>query len=63
MSQDSVPSVDQIDFIYSPERPLTDEQRIEVLEFEVAELREQMASLVDRFSNRQSPITAVSAWE
>lgn len=63
MSQDREPSVDQIDFIYSPEQPLTDEQRIEVLEFEVAELREQLASLVERLSSRQWSMTADSAWE
>ncbi|MGH7136068.1 MAG: hypothetical protein ACREHD_10030 [Pirellulales bacterium] len=63
MSQDSMPGVDQIDFIYSPEQPLTDEQRIEVLEFEVAELRAQLASLVERLGNRSMPFTAESAWE
>ena len=43
-------NVDQIDFDYSPEQLPTAEQRIEVLELQVSEMREQIGALVDHLS-------------
>jgi hypothetical protein len=39
---------DDLDFYYAPQRPLTPEQRIEVLESQVAELRKQIGALLDQ---------------
>jgi hypothetical protein len=36
------------DFIYSANQPLTSEQRIEVLELQVAEMREQLEGVIER---------------
>ena len=36
------------DFTYSPDQPLTSEQRIEVLELQVAEMREQLEGVIER---------------
>ncbi len=43
-------NLDQVDFIYSPDQPLTDEQRIEVLELQVADLRSQVDTLLERIA-------------
>jgi Tfp pilus assembly protein PilO len=37
---------DDLEFAYSPEQRLTTEQRIEVLESQVAEMREQIGALL-----------------
>jgi hypothetical protein len=50
MSNGTCPDTDQVDFIYSPEQPLTTEQRIELLEIEISEIREQIHALLERFS-------------
>jgi hypothetical protein len=39
---------DDLDFAYSPEQQLTPEQRIEVLESQVAEMREQIGALIEQ---------------
>ncbi|HET6881458.1 MAG TPA: hypothetical protein VFI31_14950 [Pirellulales bacterium] len=48
MSQGNEVEIDQIDFEYAPDQPLSHEQRIEVLEFQVAEMREQIGALVEQ---------------
>jgi hypothetical protein len=50
MSEGADANVDQIDFVYSPEQPTTAEQRIEVLELQVAEMREQIGALAERLT-------------
>ena len=47
MSRVTATDVEQIDFVYAPELPLTLEQRIEVLELQAAEMREQILALVE----------------
>ena len=39
--------VEQNDFVYAPDLPLTLEQRIEVLELQAADMREQIIALVE----------------
>ena len=39
---------DDLEFVYVPKQPLTAEQRIEVLESQVAELRKQIGTLMDQ---------------
>lgn len=47
MSRAAATDVEQIDFVYAPDLPLTLEQRIEVLELQAAEMREQILALVE----------------
>lgn len=42
------PDFKQVDFDYCPEQPLSSEQRIELLESQMAELREQIAALAEQ---------------
>jgi hypothetical protein len=42
--------INDAEFIYSPDQPLTSDQRIEVLELQVAELREQLSAVVERLT-------------
>lgn len=53
MSQSASIELNEIGFDYSPELPLTAEQRIELLEVEVAELREQISALVECLTPRE----------
>lgn len=48
MSQGTCADVTQFDFIFCPDQPLTLEQRLEVLELEVAEMREQISALAEQ---------------
>jgi hypothetical protein len=48
MSDDGNEQGDDLDFAYSPEQRLTTEQRIEVLESQVAEMREQIGTLMSQ---------------
>ena len=47
MSQCPSENVDPIEFDYSPEQPLSADQRIELLEQQVSDLRHQLGALVD----------------
>lgn len=48
----------QTDFDYCPEQPLSADQRIELLELEIGDLRQQLSALVAQFGC--SAATAVS---
>ncbi|HQU43177.1 MAG TPA: hypothetical protein PK867_10210 [Pirellulales bacterium] len=50
MSQATDADIDQIDFDYSPDQPFTADQRIELLELQVAEMREQIGALVEQLT-------------
>ena len=50
MSEGAEQNVDQIDFVFSPDQPATAEQRIEVLELQVAEMREQIGALAEQLN-------------
>src|ERR1700742_3156694 len=49
MSESPMQNVDEMDFDYSPEQPLSAEQRIELLELEVGDLHHQLGALVEQF--------------
>ena len=48
MPDTAAPDLEQVDFIYCPEQPLSAEQRIELLEAQMAEMREQIAALAEQ---------------
>jgi hypothetical protein len=50
MSDDQSADIDQADFIYSPEQPLTLEMRIELLEYQMAEVQRHLASLNEKLN-------------
>ena len=54
---------DDADFIYSPEQPLTIDQRVEVLEGQVADLRAQLSSMAERLCNDPWSAGAGNAWD
>ncbi|HVX13020.1 MAG TPA: hypothetical protein VHC22_17685 [Pirellulales bacterium] len=53
MSHAADANLDPIDFIYCPEQPPTDELRIEVLELQVADLRNQVDALLERLASAE----------
>lgn len=48
MPDTAEPDLDQADFVYCPEQPLSSEQRIGLLESQMAEMREQIAALAEQ---------------
>ena len=48
MSQGTNADVNQFDFTFCPDQPPTLEQRIEVLELQVSEMREQIEALAEQ---------------
>ena len=48
MPDDGKESGDDFNFVYLPKQPVTVEQRVEVLESQVAELRKQIGTLLDQ---------------
>lgn len=58
MSECQIPNVDEMEFDFCPEQPLSAEQRMELLELQVIDLRQQLDALVEHFGSLSaSPVT------